>query len=51
MPRDQSFEGFAVEDQFPAVGRVKLLLNARRVIGQTGEPPLILLVREEGGAG
>jgi two-component system CheB/CheR fusion protein len=47
LPRDQHFDEFAVEQVFPGVGRRKLLLNARRVVGSTGSPPLILLAMEE----
>jgi len=48
LPRDQSFEGFTVEHDFPAIGRCKMLLNARRFAGGTG-PPLILLAMEDAG--
>ena len=49
LPRDQNFEGFLVEQDFPAIGRRKLLLNARRVVDSAGMPPLILLAMEEAG--
>ncbi|MBU1664623.1 MAG: PAS domain-containing protein [Gammaproteobacteria bacterium] len=48
LPRDQSFEGFEVEHDFPAIGRCKLRLNARRLLAKTGAAPLILLAMEAG---
>lgn len=47
LPRDQSFDGYAVEYDFPAVGRRKMLLNARRIVGAAGDTQLILLAIEE----
>ncbi len=49
LPRDQSFDDFAVEHDFPAIGRCRMLLNARRVVGAAGEIPLILLAMEDAG--
>jgi two-component system CheB/CheR fusion protein len=46
LPRDQSFDGYAVEHDFPAIGRRKMLLNARRIVGNKGETQLILLAIE-----
>jgi two-component system CheB/CheR fusion protein len=46
LPRNSSFEGYAVEHDFPAIGRRRILLNARRVIGKPGESGLILLAME-----
>ena len=43
LPRDQSFEGYTVEHDFPAIGRHRMLLNARRIVDLTGKPQLILL--------
>jgi two-component system CheB/CheR fusion protein len=52
LPRDQSFDGFVVTHDFPSIGHQKLLLNARRIVGETGEKPLILLAMQEAaGAG
>ncbi len=48
LPRDQTFEDFAVEIEVFAVGRCRMLLNARRVV-DPGEAPLILLAMEEVG--
>jgi two-component system, chemotaxis family, CheB/CheR fusion protein len=47
LPNAQTFDGFAVEQDFPAIGHHKLLLNARRIVGAAGEPPLILLAMQE----
>ena len=48
---DQSFEDFRVESDFPGIGRRKLLLNARHVVGATNDTQLILLAMEETKAG
>jgi two-component system, chemotaxis family, CheB/CheR fusion protein len=48
LPRDQSFDGYRVEHDFPAIGRRKLLLNARRVAGKNTATPMILLAMESG---
>jgi len=50
LPRDQIFEEFAMDCDIPAVGRRKMLLNGRRVVGEANEPPLILLALEDVGA-
>ncbi len=47
LPRDQDFEGYLVEHDFPAIGRRKMLLNARRIVGDSGDTQLILLAMEE----
>lgn len=49
LPRDESFDDFMVEHDFPAIGHCKLVLNARRVVGANGEVPLILLAMEDAG--
>ena len=46
LPRDQSFEGYVVEHDFPGVGQRKMLLNARRISGGNGDAQLILLAME-----
>jgi two-component system CheB/CheR fusion protein len=46
LPRDQSFEGYEVEHDFPAIGRRKLRLNARRIESKQGTTPMILLAME-----
>ena len=47
LPRDQSFEGFGVEHDFPGIGHRRMLLNARRITGKTGATQLILLAMED----
>jgi two-component system CheB/CheR fusion protein len=47
LPHDQKFEGYVVEHDFPAVGRRKMVLNARRVVGETGNKQLILLAMQQ----
>jgi two-component system CheB/CheR fusion protein len=49
LPRDSSFEGYPVEYDFPGVGKRRLLLNARRIVGKTADTQLILLVMEDAG--
>ncbi|MDO8333310.1 MAG: chemotaxis protein CheB [Nitrosomonas sp.] len=46
LPRDQAFEGFIVEHDFPVIGHQKLSLNARRIVGKSNELSLILLMIE-----
>jgi two-component system CheB/CheR fusion protein len=47
LPREQSFEGYEVEQEFPGIGRKRMLLNARKLISHTGKSHLILLAIEE----
>ena len=49
LPRDSSFDDFAMEAEFPGAGRKRMLLNARRIAGAAGRPPLILLAMQEAG--
>jgi two-component system CheB/CheR fusion protein len=42
LPRDRSFEGYVVEHNFPGIGRHRMRLNARRIVGKT-DTQLILL--------
>jgi len=46
LPRDRSFDGYALEYDLPVVGRRKILLNARRVIRKAADDQLILLAIE-----
>ena len=46
LPRDQSFDGYLVEHDFPAIGHHKMQLNARRIVSNTGDTQLILLAME-----
>ena len=43
LPHNRAIEGFKVVRDFPGVGKRKLLLNARRIVGRTGESQAILL--------
>jgi PAS domain S-box-containing protein len=43
LPHNRAIEGFKVERDFPGIGKRKLLLNARRIAGKTGELQAILL--------
>lgn len=43
LPRDQYFEGYSVEHEFPGLGWRKLVLNARRIARHASDTPLILL--------
>jgi two-component system CheB/CheR fusion protein len=43
LPRDQSFEDYAVEQDGPPIGRAKTLLSARRIVSKAGDTQLILL--------
>jgi two-component system CheB/CheR fusion protein len=47
LPRNQVLEGYEVEHDFPAIGKRKMLLNARRIVGKSGETQLILLAIED----
>ncbi|WP_240342449.1 CheR family methyltransferase [Methylococcus sp. EFPC2] len=47
LPRDQAVEGYVVQHDFPVIGRRTIVLNARRIVGKTSEPSLILLTAEE----
>lgn len=43
IPRDQNFEGYVVEHDFPAIGHRRMSLNARRIAAKTGDTHLVLL--------
>jgi hypothetical protein len=47
LPEDSSFENFEMEHDFPIIGPRKMLLNARRIAGKTGETQLIPLAIED----
>ena len=47
LPRDHSFEGFKVEQNFPGLGHRTLLLNAQRLKREPGAPEMILLAFED----
>lgn len=46
LPRDRSVEGYVVDHDFPGIGHQKMLLNARRLAGEAGQPSMILLAME-----
>ena len=46
LPQNTSFEDFKVEQDFSGLGRKTLMLNARRLKRETGEPEMILLAIE-----
>jgi two-component system, chemotaxis family, CheB/CheR fusion protein len=46
MPRDGSFDDYAMEQGVPSLGRAKMLLSARRIVSGTGDTQLILLAME-----
>ena len=43
LPQQQIIEGFAVEHDFPDLGRQHMEINARRIVSAPENPPLILL--------
>jgi two-component system CheB/CheR fusion protein len=47
LPHGTSFENFEVEHEFSEIGHKKMLLNARRIVGNAGETRFILLAMEE----
>jgi two-component system CheB/CheR fusion protein len=51
LPRHQSFDDFVVEHEFPALGRCRMLVSARRIVNPTGETQLILLAIEMASSG
>jgi two-component system CheB/CheR fusion protein len=51
LPRNAVFEDFKVEHEFPGLGQRTMLLNARRLKGETGAPGMILLAFEDVTAG
>jgi len=44
---DDAVEDFEVEQEFPKVGRRRLLVNARRLQGDDERPPLVLMALAE----
>jgi hypothetical protein len=47
LPKKSTFQDFRIEHDFPGIGRKTLLLNARRLAPEAGQPPLILLALED----
>ncbi len=46
LRHDRSFDGYEVEHDFPAIGRRRMRLNARRIAGEASGRELILLAIE-----
>ncbi|MFA5376255.1 MAG: chemotaxis protein CheB [Dehalococcoidia bacterium] len=47
LPKDTNFENFEIEHDFPGIGHMTMLLNARRIPGEAGSTPFILLAIED----
>ena len=47
IPRNNTFEGFQIEHNFPTIGRRIMLLNARRIPTEADKTRLILLAIED----
>ncbi|MDP2884677.1 MAG: chemotaxis protein CheB [Ignavibacteria bacterium] len=47
LPKNTSFDDFEMEHTFRVIGRREMVLNARRISGNTGETQLILLAMED----
>jgi len=47
LPANETFQDFLVEHTFPQIGKRRFLLNARRLIRETGDKALILLAMED----
>jgi two-component system CheB/CheR fusion protein len=47
LSSNQAFEDYLVEQDFPSIGLRKICLNARSMVGQSGDPQLILLAMDD----
>ena len=47
LGKNTAFEDFEVENEFPAIGRRTMLLNARKILGETNRTEMILLAIED----
>jgi two-component system CheB/CheR fusion protein len=47
LSQNQAFDDYLVEHDFPSIGYRKILLNARSMVGLSGEPQLILLAMND----
>jgi two-component system CheB/CheR fusion protein len=47
LPHNNVLENFEIEQEFPVIGKRKILLDARRIIGKAGETQSILLAIED----
>jgi len=46
LPLNQTFDDYVVEHDFPGIGCRRMVLNARRIVSQSGDTRLILLAIE-----
>jgi two-component system CheB/CheR fusion protein len=51
LPKHRRLENFAVEHEFPSIGRRSMILSARSIEGYDGSGPRILLAISDRGAG
>lgn len=52
--QDRAFDDLVVERDFPRIGRRRVVLNARRILGRSGKDQLVLLAvaaARDGGSG
>jgi hypothetical protein len=47
LPENTNFENFEIEPEIPGIGKRKMMMNARRMSGEPGTPPYILLAMED----
>jgi two-component system CheB/CheR fusion protein len=47
LPEKSTFQDFRIQHDFPGIGRKTMLLNARRLASEPGQPPQILLALED----
>jgi hypothetical protein len=47
LPRNTAFNDFVVEHEFPRIGRMRMSLNARRILRKDNELRAILLAIED----
>jgi hypothetical protein len=47
LPEKTTFQNFRIQHNFPGIGRKTMLLNARRLALEPGQPPQILLALED----
>jgi two-component system CheB/CheR fusion protein len=47
LPEKSTFQDFRIQHDFPGIGRKTMLLNARRLAPEPGQPPQILLALED----
>ena len=47
LPQNSEFEDFPVEQDFPGIGRRRMILNARRIFGKVGDKGAKILLSIE----